>query len=85
MNFLRRDIRSDNGMPVNEELKFQRKTDALVSEFDALVEETSARRDKPYVFNRDDAYEEILTEGLNDGQMYGTVKPVNPFKHSSAI
>ena len=29
--------------------------------------------------------DEILTEDLNDGQMYGTVKAVNPFKHSSAI
>ena len=24
--------------------------------------------------------EEILTEDLNDGQMYGSVKAVNPFK-----
>lgn len=42
----------------------RRKAATLISEFDALVEKTSARRDKPYVFNRADAYEE----------MYGTVK-----------
>ena len=42
------------------ELKRRRETAALISEFDALVEETSARRDKPYVFNRADAYEEVM-------------------------
>ena len=52
------------------ELKRRRQAAALISEFDALVAETSVRRDKPYVFNRADAYEE----------MYGTVKAVNPFK-----
>lgn len=42
------------------ELKRRRQAAALISEFDALVAETSARRDKPYVFNRADAYEEIM-------------------------
>ena len=42
------------------ELQRRRKAAALISEFDALVEKTSARRDKPYVFNRADAYEEVM-------------------------
>jgi len=42
------------------ELKRRRQAASLVSEFDALVEKTSARRDKPYVFNRADAYEEVM-------------------------
>ena len=41
------------------ELQRRRKAAALISEFDALVEKASARRDKPYVFNRADAYEEF--------------------------
>ena len=32
----------------------------VVSEFDALVEKTSSRRDRPYQFNRSDAYAEVM-------------------------
>ena len=42
------------------ELQRRRKAATLISEFDALVEKTSARRDNPYVFNRADAYEEVM-------------------------
>ena len=42
------------------ELQRRRKAATLISEFDTLVEKTSARRDKPYVFNRADAYEEVM-------------------------
>ena len=42
------------------ELQRRRKAVTLISEFDTLVEKTSARRDKPYVFNRADAYEEVM-------------------------
>ena len=45
---------------LSSELKRRRQAAALISEFDALVEKTSARRDKPYVFNRADAYEEVM-------------------------
>ena len=34
--------------------------DHVVSEFDALVEKTSSRRDRPYQFNRSDAYAEVM-------------------------
>ena len=40
------------------ELTRRRETAKAISEFDALVTETSARRDVPYVFNRADAYAE---------------------------
>ena len=40
------------------ELARRRETAKAISEFDALVTETSARRDVPYVFNRADAYAE---------------------------
>ena len=39
-----------------EQLTRRRETAKAISEFDALVTETSARRDVPYVFNRADAY-----------------------------
>jgi hypothetical protein len=42
------------------ELQRRRNAATLISEFDTLVEKTSARRDKPYVFNRADAYEEVM-------------------------
>ena len=42
------------------ELKRQHETDAAMSEFDALVEKTSGRRDAPYSFNRADAYAEVM-------------------------
>ena len=42
------------------ELKRRRDLDAAMSEFDALVETTSKRRDTPYVFNRADAYAEVM-------------------------
>jgi len=42
------------------ELMRRRETSNAISEFDALVMETSARRDAPYVFNRADAYAEVV-------------------------
>lgn len=42
------------------ELKRRRDLDAAMSEFDALVETTSKRRDTPYAFNRADAYAEVM-------------------------
>ena len=42
------------------ELMRRRETDLAISEFDALVAKTSARRDEPYVFNRADAYAEAV-------------------------
>ena len=42
------------------ELKRRRDQDAAMSEFDALVETTSKRRDTPYTFNRADAYAEVM-------------------------
>lgn len=41
-------------------LKRRREADAAMSEFDALVEKTSSRRDEPYSFNRADAYAEVM-------------------------
>ena len=45
---------------LSSELKRRRETDAMMSEFDALVEKTSSRRDAPYSFNRADAYAEVM-------------------------
>ena len=42
------------------ELKRRREVESVMSEFDALVEKTSNRRDSPYVFNRADAYAEVM-------------------------
>ena len=42
------------------ELKRRRELDSAMSEFDALVEKTSGRRDVPYLFNRADAYAEVM-------------------------
>ena len=42
------------------ELERHHKTNLVISEFDALVEETSSRRDHPYQFNRSDAYAEVM-------------------------
>ena len=42
------------------ELERRRRADDVMSEFDALVEETSSRRDRPYRFNRSDAYVEVM-------------------------
>ena len=42
------------------ELKRRREQDSATSEFDALVAETSRRRDAPYSFNRADAYAEVM-------------------------
>ena len=42
------------------ELKRRRELDSAMSEFDALVEKTSSRRDAPYKFNRADAYQEVM-------------------------
>ena len=42
------------------ELKRRREVESAMSEFDALVEKTSNRRDSPYVFNRADAYAEVM-------------------------
>ena len=42
------------------ELKRRRELDSAMSEFDALVEKTSSRRDVPYKFNRADAYAEVM-------------------------
>ena len=42
------------------ELMRRREAANAISEFDALVMETSARRDAPYVFNRADAYAEVV-------------------------
>ena len=42
------------------ELKRRREMDSAMSEFDALVEKTSSRRDAPYKFNRADAYQEVM-------------------------
>ena len=42
------------------ELKKRRELDTAMSEFDALVEKTSGRRDAPYKFNRADAYQEVM-------------------------
>ena len=41
------------------ELKRRRQVSQAISDFDALVMETSSRRDSPYVFNRVDAYAEV--------------------------
>ncbi len=45
---------------LKEELKRRREVESAMSEFDALVEKTSNRRDSPYVFNRADAYAEVM-------------------------
>ena len=42
------------------ELQRRRELDSAMSEFDALVEKTSSRRDEPYKFNRADAYQEVM-------------------------
>jgi len=42
------------------ELQRRRELDSAMSEFDALVEKTSNRRDAPYKFNRADAYQEVM-------------------------
>ncbi len=42
------------------ELRRRRQMASAISEFDALVEETSARRNVPYRFNRKDAYAEVM-------------------------
>ena len=42
------------------ELARRRKADELISEFDALVKKTSARRSEAYKFNRNDAYSEAM-------------------------
>ena len=42
------------------ELKRRRELNSAMSEFDALVEKTSSRRDAPYKFNRADAYQEVM-------------------------
>ena len=42
------------------ELTRRREVESAMSEFDALVEKTSNRRDSPYVFNRADAYAEVM-------------------------
>ena len=46
---------------IKAELARRRQADFLVSEFDALVEKTSSRRDRPYQFNRSDAYAEVMS------------------------
>ena len=45
---------------LRNELKRRRELDSAMSEFDALVEATSSRRDLPYSFNRADAYAEVM-------------------------
>ena len=45
---------------LKEELKRRREVESAMSEFDALVEKASNRRDSPYVFNRADAYAEVM-------------------------
>jgi len=45
---------------LGNELMKRRVVDAAMSEFDALVEATSNRRDSPYSFNRADAYSEVM-------------------------
>ncbi len=45
---------------LRNELKRRRELDSTMSEFDALVETTSSRRDLPYSFNRADAYAEVM-------------------------
>ena len=45
---------------LERELERRQEVDAVMDEFDALVKETSKRRDAPYVFNRADAYGEPL-------------------------
>ncbi len=45
---------------LGNELKRRKEIDAAMSEFDALVETTSRRRDVPYSFNRADAYAEVM-------------------------
>ena len=45
---------------LERELEHRQEVDAVMQEFDALVKETSRRRDAPYVFNRADAYGEPL-------------------------
>lgn len=45
---------------LERELEHRQEVDAVMGEFDALVKETSKRRDAPYVFNRADAYGEPL-------------------------
>lgn len=45
---------------LERELEHREEVDAVMDEFDALVKETSKRRDAPYVFNRADAYGEPL-------------------------
>ena len=42
------------------ELERRHQTDLVISEFDALVEKTSSRRNHPYQFNRSDAYAEVM-------------------------
>ena len=45
---------------LERELERRQEVDAVMDEFDALVKETSKRRDAPYVFSRADAYGEPL-------------------------
>ena len=45
---------------LGNELKRRKEIDAAMSEFDALVETTSRRRDVPYSFKRADAYAEVM-------------------------
>ena len=45
---------------LERELEHRQEVDAVMGEFDALVKETSKRRDAPYVFSRADAYGEPL-------------------------
>ncbi len=42
------------------ELARRHQVNRVISEFDALVEKTSSRRDHPYQFNRSDAYAEVM-------------------------
>ena len=45
---------------LKSELKRRRELDSAMSEFDALVEKTSSRRDAPYKFSRADAYQGVM-------------------------
>ena len=42
------------------ELKRESARRSVMAKFDKLVEKTSSRRTAPYVFNRADAYEEVM-------------------------
>ena len=50
----------------------------VLRRLDALLEPTKAEVDTEV---KENGCDEILTEDLNDGQMYGSVKAVNPFKN----